>query len=356
MRSSSLKPREQSRHFSSLIIGVRMKIRSRKGFTLIELLVVIAIIAILIGLLLPAVQKVREAAARAKCENNLKQIGLALHAYHDAQGKFPTAGVLALPPVPTSNAPANHHTWLTALLPYVEQAPLYNNTNVRAPAWGQAIVGTDLPLLRCPSDAGYENASETHGIAFTNYAGSEGYHWWETANLDPAWGGNWAQLPKMGDYSGLFTVNRTFRFADILDGTSNTVVISETDSFGYKWGGFQTSGTGTRRLRGGEAVFRSAFVYTAVNGRAMYPPFSRPDGTAPTEGQWFRAGPHAYCPSYLTAWGLNTEWPGAGSMHSGGVVLGARGDGSVGMYRSNIVWGTWVAINGIADGGNVTYN
>ncbi len=176
-----------------------MTIRSRKGFTLIELLVVIAIIAILIGLLLPAVQKVREAAARAKCENNLKQIALALHSYHDGQGKFPQAGTLTVAnPIPSANAPANHHTWITAILPYVEQAPLYNNTNVLAPAWGQPIVGTDISVLKCPSDAGYTQASETHGIALTNYAGSEGYHWWETANLNPAWGGNWTQLPRAG--------------------------------------------------------------------------------------------------------------------------------------------------------------
>jgi prepilin-type N-terminal cleavage/methylation domain-containing protein len=271
--------------------------RTRPGFTLIELLVVIAIIAVLIGLLLPAVQKVREAAARSSCQNNLKQIALALHNYHDTQSMFPTAGVLTIAnPVPASNAPANHHTWLTAILPYIEQGPLYNATNIKAPAWGsapQAIVSTDVTTLKCPSDAGYRKSSETWGIAVTNYAGSEGYHWWESAYLDPAWGGNWTQLPKAGDYSGLFTVNRTFRFADVTDGTSNTVVIAEADSYAYKWGGFQTSGTGQRRARDGEAVFRSAFVYTGVNGRSMYPPFQRPDGAAASEGQWFKAGPYS---------------------------------------------------------------
>jgi prepilin-type N-terminal cleavage/methylation domain-containing protein len=329
--------------------------QSRKGFTLIELLVVIAIIAILIGLLLPAVQKVREAAARSKCQNNLKQLGLALHNYEGTYQKFPTAGTLTLAkPLPSSSAPPNHHTWLTALLPYVEQGPLYAMTNIKAPAWGQPVVSADIPLLHCPSDAGFTQADETQGIAATTYAGSEGYHWWSTANLDPAWGGNWAQLPKAGDYCGLFACTRTFRIADITDGTSNVVAISETDSYAYKWGGFQTTNTGVRRTRG-EAVFRAAFVYTGYTGASIQPPYLWPDGSAPADGAWFRKAPYDYPPSYITAWGINTEWPGASSMHTGGVMC-ARADGSVGFYRSTMPWGLWVAVNGIGDGGVVNVN
>lgn len=329
----------------------------RRAFTLVELLVVIAIIGVLVALLLPAVQAAREAARRSSCQNNIKQLGIALHNYHDTNRKFPMAGFLTAPPVTNTSNPY-HHTWLTALLPFVEQQPLYDSTNMLLPAWTnptpQAIVAREIPTIRCPSDGGYTGASsEHHNIGLTNYAGSEGYHWWETAYLDPAWGGNWTQLKKAGDYSGLFTVNRLFDMANITDGTSNTVVVAETDSYAYKWGGFQTSGTGTRRLRGGEAVFRSAFVYTAVVGRATYPPFCKPDGSnggSAWEGQWFRAGPHSYCPSYLTAWGLNVEWPGASAMHSGGIVQALRGDASVGVYTENINWGVWVSINGLEDG------
>src|SRR6516162_3136944 len=129
----------------------------RKGFTLIELLVVIAIIAVLIGLLLPAVQKVREAASRVKCQNNLKQLGLALHGFHDAYGKFPPgqAGeVQLLPPWITQLGPLHHAGWATFILPFIEEENLekqYHWELWSADPQNQGVVAHPLKIFQCPS-------------------------------------------------------------------------------------------------------------------------------------------------------------------------------------------------------------
>lgn len=114
--------------------------RKRRGFTLIELLVVIAIIAVLIALLLPAVQQAREAARRTQCKNNLKQIGLAMHNYHDVHLKFPSGGAR----VNFDPNGAGHSCWI-AILPFADLAPLYNQWDFNLPGEGDAYWGAAAP-------------------------------------------------------------------------------------------------------------------------------------------------------------------------------------------------------------------
>lgn len=123
------------------------------GFTLVELLVVIAIIGILIALLLPAVQAAREAARRSQCSNNLKQIGLGLHNYHDSYNSFPYAWMAELTPIP------NVQTWATRILPYIEQMPLYQKYDSRVPAYNEAVgFGHKRP------DRGQQHPGDLHAV------------------------------------------------------------------------------------------------------------------------------------------------------------------------------------------------
>jgi prepilin-type N-terminal cleavage/methylation domain-containing protein len=205
--------------------------QKKRGFTLIELLVVIAIIAILISLLLPAVQQAREAARRTQCKNNLKQIGLALHNYHDVFDKFVyrKGGTNGGGNTLRNDGNYNRRSGMISLLPYLDQAPLYNLIEAggvsngtdgfasgtfvppggAAPwsAWNRWRV--NLPALRCPSDPGILNARGNCNYAFSmgDYVGA--------ANRD-------AQ-----NVNGLFAANTTYGVRDCVDGTSNTIAFSE---------------------------------------------------------------------------------------------------------------------------------
>ena len=344
----------------------------QKGFTLVELLVVIAIIGILVGLLLPAVQAAREAARRMSCSNNCKQIGLALQNYHSAYKRTPMGVNWGPGKITPYNLPY-HHTWITSILPQLEQNTIYDGINFTQRAWGQNVgglplVGLRVPFLRCPSDALYDavydssnltRAGFNANLTVAGYGGSEGFHWWQSADLNPAWGGVWStMLFQRGDYTGLFAVTREHSIKDIQDGTSNTIVVGETDSGGFGGGPFGTSGTGARRRTTGAAVFRAAFVgpgYTGWGGnegggiRTV-----QCDGSAMTNGAWFRGSPHAYSPTYITAWGINTEWPGTSSYHTGGMNA-TMGDGSVQFIAQSIDIRAYIALNGIGDGANAVF-
>ena len=210
---------------------------ARHGFTLVELLVVIAIIGVLIGLLLPAVQAAREAARRMQCTNNLKQLGLALHSYHDAYNAFPAARIEVTKI--SKRYAYNGDFWggTFALLPFMEQSALYEagkteawNDGDQIPQFCSAIMSGPAPEgFRCPSDGSNKDKYVAASGSFykTNYVTSRGDL---VVYVDECSGSNdrnWSTLKSSANRAGFgpFTWKST---AGIVDGTSNTIAISET--------------------------------------------------------------------------------------------------------------------------------
>jgi prepilin-type N-terminal cleavage/methylation domain-containing protein/prepilin-type processing-associated H-X9-DG protein len=202
-----------------------LETRKRIGFTLVELLVVIAIIAVLIGLMLPAVQKVREAANRTKCANNLKQTGLALHQFHDANGGFPPGEVAGPFPRLGVLTTAAHGSW-TFLLPYLEKQALFDmyrkDLDYFHPA-NQPAVNHHLKVLQCPSAKpdrvhAFQIVIETGTAACIDYA--------PIREVDRTLA-DLGLVDRVGDYRGAMPPNCMTHLSDITDGTSQTILVAE---------------------------------------------------------------------------------------------------------------------------------
>jgi prepilin-type N-terminal cleavage/methylation domain-containing protein/prepilin-type processing-associated H-X9-DG protein len=322
----------------------------KSGFTLIELLVVIAIIAILIGLLLPAVQKVREAAARLKCQNNLKQIGLGLHNYHDANGVLPPSQWMEY--IQPAGGNQSAYWWTYLILPYIEQDNLFKTMPfVRNPAWnastpyGQAATAK-LTLFRCPSSASQDSYNWqfagryeiNYGVVCSGSMMNPIVSGASSVNSDtmcegtaggPAGPFGFARL--VNRYlDGPFVQNGPISLLAATDGTSNTAAVGERRRYSQAsmWG-YLALGTSS-----------------SVNRCSLF---------AGTTGRPFNLAPQPWddpsvSPSPART-NMKTIWPGFHSWHTGGVNFVFL-DGSVRFLTDRTSDAARLAI-GTKDGGEV---
>jgi prepilin-type N-terminal cleavage/methylation domain-containing protein/prepilin-type processing-associated H-X9-DG protein len=331
--------------------------RDRHAFTLIELLVVIAIIAVLIALLVPAVQKVRESAARTQCANNLKQLGLAMHNHESAIKRLPPAFTGKAPP--GSPLPAYFYSWsaLAILNPYLEQTAIFNQMDLTQPIYvppnytisgaNQFAVQQIVPLFLCPSDLGQPVINPgDYGVPTmgpTNYAVCIGSG---ATNGSAPYGQTWGA-------DGMFQAANSFRLTDITDGTSNTAMMSESilgtgdentntrpndpqTYYAYVSFGTPLSPGNCSAATNYNNANRRGFSWATGEIRcASYNHFLTPNAAIPDcVTNDTNPGPGQY-----TAVGFR----GARSRHTGGVNL-LLGDGSVRFVANSIQPAAWLAI------------
>jgi prepilin-type N-terminal cleavage/methylation domain-containing protein/prepilin-type processing-associated H-X9-DG protein len=304
----------------------------RAAFTLIELLVVIAIIAILIALLVPAVQKVRAAAARIQCVNNMKQLALALHGYHDANKVLPMGQSAAL--TGANNGNNKHEGWLLYILPYIEQVPMYNTwqaNRATIPTWEIPqrvfnLTGLQIDVYGCPSDplrlqmaptdVGGGGDGEGPSASYVGNAGSTVF--------GPAKGGT--------NLNGVLYPQSTIKLLAITDGTSNTLLVSEI-ILGPMAGATDPFSSGDRRGR----------IWNAYSGEQLFSTFNLPNSTVPDVAYGCNQN---FPPAPCKAVGTNNSGPdynmSARSYHSGGVNA-AMCDGSVLFVSANVSLNVWQA-------------
>jgi prepilin-type N-terminal cleavage/methylation domain-containing protein/prepilin-type processing-associated H-X9-DG protein len=313
----------------------------RRGFTLIELLVVIAIIAVLVGLLLPAVQKVREAAARLSCQNNLKQIGLGVHNYESATGYLPPAQAAkqyGAPRYPVWGEGKNVLSWAYAVLPHLEQQNMYglftfSDTVVTPPvaAYGDetSFVAQSPKVFRCPADAFAGRTPGTMTSSTSKYGlGSYGV----SSGTDSAW--VTGVYPEKSDGTVFF--NSKVRITAVADGTSNTVLGGERS---FDDPGLRAIGISDDTLIYHAAIWRNGYL----------PPLS--SLRVPLDQINYRIPPGTPTSGPARSLAFNKRLLGYSSNHAGGANL-VFGDGSVRFLRDGLPLLTLQALV-TRDGGEV---
>ncbi len=319
--------------------------RRGSAFTLIELLVVIAIIAVLIGLLLPAVQKVRAAAARLQCANNMKQIALAQHNYQDAFNQF-TPGYLYKGDGFRSgfSATSNEFSWPTLILPYIEQDAVYKTINwTRNFGNGQGgnpiCISTPQPLFMCPSDGSVRQAAGSGYFGYSLYAKGNVV---ANAGIGPMTIVHTTAPPPGPDNTtvrpGVFTVNSKTSAANIPDGSSNTAMLSE----------LITSDAGGTGARGVPDDWRGVMHYPEGS---FYMHNRTPNDLTPDQFRRIMcvSRPWAPCVGSHNAWNDRRDILTARSWHPGGVNV-ALCDASVRFVSSGISLATWQALGTVKQG------
>ncbi|WP_459557625.1 DUF1559 family PulG-like putative transporter [Lacunimicrobium album] len=318
------------------------RLLQNRGFTLIELLVVIAIIATLVAILLPAVQQAREAARRSQCKNNMKQLCLALHNYHDTYSRFPGgttgSGCRSSSACPTATTGRNRISAHVDLLPFYEQGSLWDAYAAApsAPWSGLPLWRGKIPVLGCPSDTQFQNPA-ADSPAPTNYAYCSG----DGSRLMCSANDEVAAFPNRvcEQARGLFSKQSFRRFADVTDGTSNTLAISEMAS--------PTTDRGLGRVaaEGGASTDAPAFCSAQFVDKQFLPTVALVGDVGFRGGRWNDGAGMLtrfntmIPPNGASCQEADTHWAGGmfppSSRHAGGVQA-AMVDGSVRFISENI--------------------